>query len=223
MYSLCPMCRIQICSCELQEDLSNKVKESHPDLHGKRQDMESKSEVFEYSLPWKPSWKSLLAGRRGEESEGLFQRIDAQLPYLFPDVAVMDIFMLIFIAETVSASLVWIVFPLMRCILSHNSQSSNPSEDTQESESFSLSFIPSSTIDEYIFNAITHLLTFLGFALMVVYNSMTEGSSRRSTFHNMLNQLDNIVENYFRRISPFMVGIFGYRLAYGLYMAFWKS
>ncbi|XP_040565840.1 uncharacterized protein [Lepeophtheirus salmonis] len=220
MFSLCPMCRIQICNCELQEELSQKIKDEHDDIYTKRRDMESTSEVFEYPLPWKPSWKSLITGRGREENEGFLQRIDAQLPYLFPDVAVMDVFMLIFIAETVSVSLVWIGFPLIRYIISE----SQSDEDSEEPEQFTLSFIPSTSIDEYIFNAITHLLTFFGFALMVLYHSMTGNDTRHSSFHQMLrNQLDNIIENYFRRISPIMVGIFGYRLAYGLYMAFWKS
>ncbi|CAB4054163.1 RNF180 [Lepeophtheirus salmonis] len=111
-------------------------------------------------------------------------------------------------------------FPLIRYIISE----SQSDEDSEEPEQFTLSFIPSTSIDEYIFNAITHLLTFFGFALMVLYHSMTGNDTRHSSFHQMLrNQLDNIIENYFRRISPIMVGIFGYRLAYGLYMAFWKS
>ena len=63
MNTSCPLCRTRIVICLPEKNASGQVRESFPELYAKRKNIERGTNIYDFPLPWKPGWRSLMKGK----------------------------------------------------------------------------------------------------------------------------------------------------------------
>lgn len=103
MNTLCPMCRQRVAYCESHSDLAISIKESYPELYGRRKKLERSTNVFSLPLPWRPGWRNLVSGRplggnhfAGNSMADFVRAFLQQLPYYVPPVVIANLINLLF-------------------------------------------------------------------------------------------------------------------------------